>query len=238
MTTSLARDSRALAEAYDRVSDLQFEEGKRLVERLEHRLRVARSQASTARFELGRAEDLSASEDCSFDAVCLSSVLHWVSDKARALAEIRRVLRPGGCLALTTLPTELSREGTVARVLGPLMQRPPYADQLDRSAGRRGCTSTELVLERRLELVELHVTQTVSGHESGEAFVQFAEASSFGNVLGMVPEALRASLRADLVSAFDGQRGPEGIVLTCPPSHAVESRATAAVRTTVGPTAP
>jgi len=236
------------------VSDLQFEGGRRLVERLgleeaarvldvgcgtgrlagwiaerlgpkgsvvgidplEHRISVARSHAGAGRFEVGRAEDLGAFEDSSFDAVCLSSVLHWVSDKARALAEIRRVLRPGGRVAVTTLPQELSGVGTVALVLQSLLQRPPYADHVDRSVVRRGCTSTELVLlvvESRLELVELHVTQTVSGHESGEAFVEFAEASSFGNFLGMVPEELRASLRADLVSAFDGQRGPDGIVV-------------------------
>jgi arsenite methyltransferase len=254
MTTSLAHDSRALAEAYDRASDLQFEEGKRLVERLgldegarvldvgcgtgrlsrwlaqrvgpkgsvvgidplEHRVAVARSQVGAARFELGRAEDLSAFEDRSVDAVCVSSVLHWVSDKATALSEIRRVLRPGGRVALTTVPNELSGEGTVARVFQPLLRRPPYADQVDRSAGRRGCTSTELVSlvrESQLELVELHVTQTVSGHESGEAFVEFAEASSFGNLLGMVPDVLRASLRAALVSAFDAHRGRERLVV-------------------------
>src|SRR5262249_6553897 len=34
MTTSFAHDSRDLAEMYDRVSDLQFEGGKRLVDRL------------------------------------------------------------------------------------------------------------------------------------------------------------------------------------------------------------
>jgi hypothetical protein len=70
-----------------------------------------------------------------------------------------------------------------------------------------------LVLESRLELVELHITQTASGHDSGEAFVEFAEASSFGSFLAMVPEELRASLRADLVAAFEGQRGPEGVVV-------------------------
>jgi hypothetical protein len=53
----------------------------------------------------------------------------------------------------------------------------------------------------------------VSGHHSGEAFVEFAEASSFGNFLAVVPEELRASLRADLVAAFDSQSGPEGVVV-------------------------
>jgi ubiquinone/menaquinone biosynthesis C-methylase UbiE len=186
------------------------------IDPLEHRISIARSHAGAARFEVGRAEDLGAFEDSSFDAVCLSSVLHWVADKASALAEIRRVLRPGGRVGLTTLPQELSRAGTVAGVLQPLLQRPPYADRVDRSVARRGCTSTELVelvLESRLELVELHVTQTVSSHQSGEAFVEFAEASSFGSLLAMVPEDQRASLRADLVAAFESLRGPEGVVV-------------------------
>jgi ubiquinone/menaquinone biosynthesis C-methylase UbiE len=263
--TSFANDSRPLAEAYERVSDFQFEGGQRLVERLgleegarvldvgcgtgrlarwiaerlgpkgsvvgidplEHRIGVARSQAGAARFEVGQAEDLGAFEDSSFDAVCLSSVLHWVSDKARALAEIRRVLRPGGRLAVSTLPQELSRASTVNLVLQSLLQRPPYADRLDRSVVRRGCTSTELVslvLESRLELVELHVTQTVSSHDSGEAFVQFAEASSFGNLVAMVPEELRASLRAELVSEFERLRGPEGVIVRGWGLHLVAKR--------------
>jgi len=186
------------------------------IDPLEHRISIARSHAGAVRFEVGQAEDLGAFEDSSFDAVCLSSVLHWVADKARALAEIRRVLRPGGRVAVTTLPQELSRASTVGLVLQPLLQHPPYADHVDRSVGKRGCTSTELVslvLESRLELVELHVTQSVSSHESGEAFVEFAEASSFGSLLAMVPEDLRAGLRADLVAAFDSQRGPGGLVV-------------------------
>lgn len=186
------------------------------IDPVEHRISVARSHAGSARFEVGQAEDLGAFADASFDAVCLSSVLHWVADKARALAEIRRVLRPGGRVAVTTLPQELSRASTVALVLQPVLQRPPYADHVDRSLGRRGCTSTELVslvLESRLELVELHVTPTASDHESGEAFVEFAEASSFGNLLAMVPEHLRAAFRADLVAAFESQRGPAGLVV-------------------------
>jgi arsenite methyltransferase len=249
--TSFARDSRQLAEHYERTSDPQLESGKQLVERLglvpgarvldigcgtgrltrwiaarlgpkgsvvgidplEERIGVARSHGG--QFEVGRAEELGAFEDASFDAVCLSSVFHWVSDKARALAEIRRVLRPGGRLAATTTPQELVRAGTVALALRPLLCRPPYVSHAA-ALGTRGCTSTELVslvLESGLELMELHVTQQSSTHESGAAFVEFAEASAFGNLLGLVPEELRAAFRADLVAAFERQRGPDGVVV-------------------------
>jgi len=146
----------------------------------------------------------------------LSSVFHWITDKARALAEIHRVLRPGGRVGMTTLPQELSRASTVGLVLKPVLHRAPYVEHVDRASVTRGCTSTEivsLVLDSGFELVELHVTPSVSHHESGEAFVELAEASAFGRLLGIVPEELRASLRADLVAAFERQHGPDGVVI-------------------------
>ncbi|MBX7098728.1 MAG: methyltransferase domain-containing protein [Myxococcaceae bacterium] len=186
------------------------------IDPLEHRIAVARSHGGTARFEVGRAEDLSAFQDASFDTVCLASVLHWVTDKARALAEARRVLRPGGTLAVTTLPDELSGVSTVSSVLRSVLRRAPFVEHLAPPGPRRGSTSTELValaLESGLELVELQVAPTESRHESGAAFVELAEASAFGNLLGSVPAELRTSLRDELAAAFETQRGPAGVVV-------------------------
>jgi ubiquinone/menaquinone biosynthesis C-methylase UbiE len=255
--TSFTHDSRSLAETYDRVSDLQFEGGKRLVERLglmegarvldvgcgtgrlahwiaervgimgavtgidplEERIHIARSRGGTVRFEVGQAEDLGAFEDASFDAVCMSSVFHWVSDKAKALSEARRVLRPGGRLGVTTQPHELSKAGTVGLVLKALLARAPYAGCVDGSmltSAKRPCTTTDLVslvLESHLDLAELSVTQHVRSYASGEAVVDLMEASSFGTFLRPLPEELRSSLRADLIAAFDAQRGPEGVAV-------------------------
>ena len=68
-------------------------------------LRVERAnRKAVPRFtaQVGHAEDLSAFADQSFDVVYLSSVFHWLPDQARALREIRRVLKPGGRLGFTT----------------------------------------------------------------------------------------------------------------------------------------
>jgi hypothetical protein len=169
---------------------------------------------------VGGAEDLRAFEDGSFDAVCMSSVLHWIGDKARALAEARRVLRRSGRIGLTTVPAELSRKGTVGLVLEQLLARAPYAGVVDRSmltaSSARGCTTTELVMlltETGFELSELQLTQGARSYVSGAAVVDFMEASAFGTFLAFVPDEVRPSLRADLVAAFDALRKAEGVTL-------------------------
>jgi ubiquinone/menaquinone biosynthesis C-methylase UbiE len=254
-TNAFTHDTRHLAETYDRLSDRQFEGGKRLVERLgakegarvldvgcgtgrlahwiaervgpsgavagvdplEERIQLARSRGGAARFEIGRAEDLGAFDDASFDVVCMSSVLHWVADKPRALAEVRRVLRPGGRLGVTTVAQELSGAGTIGRVLAAVLARAPYASRVDPSAltfANRRCTTTDLislVRESGLDLAELHVMQRTHVHASGQALLDFMDASAFGTFLRPVPDDLRPPLRADLVAAFDALRGPEGI---------------------------
>jgi ubiquinone/menaquinone biosynthesis C-methylase UbiE len=188
------------------------------IDPLQERIDIARSRGGTARFEVGRAEDLGAFADASFDMVCMSSVLHWVDDKAKALAEIRRVLVPGGRLGATTLAQDLSRAGTVGQVLGPLLARGSYG-HVDLSAltfGRHGCSSSDLIsliIESGLELVELHIMQRSRNYGSGQELVEFLEASSFGNLLRTVPEEHRDALRTDLIAAFDARKGQEGIAV-------------------------
>ncbi|MGA7124372.1 MAG: methyltransferase domain-containing protein [Polyangiaceae bacterium] len=257
MTTSFDHDNPRLAAIYDRLSESQFQSGKRLVERLElrsgnrvldigcgtgrlaewiaeivgpdgnvvgidplpERVAIARARARRASFEIGRAEDLCAFAAGSFDAVCMSAVFHWVSDKPKALAEVKRVLRSGGRLGVTTLPKELIGASTVTEVCAPVFSRHPYSERVDLSAlalVSRGHTTTELismVLASGLELVELSIRQRTRAIPNGEAVVDFVESSSFGNFLRIVPEELRAPLKADLANAFEARRGPEGIAV-------------------------
>jgi ubiquinone/menaquinone biosynthesis C-methylase UbiE len=197
------------------------------IDPLAERIEIARSRTGggdgggggVVTFAVGQAEDLGAFADASFDVVCMSSVLHWIDDKARALGEIRRVLRPGGRVGATTLPQELAAAGTLGRVLAPLVARAPYAGRVDFSAltfGGRGCTTTDLVsliVDRGLELVELHVMQRNRTHASGEAVVDFLAASSFGNFLRSVPDDLRSAFRADLIAALDAEAAPDGVTM-------------------------
>ena len=87
------------------------------------------AQAAAARAEVrievldGVAERLPA-DDCSFDAAVACLVLCTVTDQARALAELRRVLRPGGELrfyehVLSDRPALAFSQRTVDRIFWP-----------------------------------------------------------------------------------------------------------------------
>jgi ubiquinone/menaquinone biosynthesis C-methylase UbiE len=57
--------------------------------------RKAAAAGVSAVFEVGDAQHV-ALEDASFDLVICNSAYHWFPDRARAVAEMSRVLRPGG----------------------------------------------------------------------------------------------------------------------------------------------
>jgi arsenite methyltransferase len=79
---------------------------------LPSRVEIAQSKASdNLEACVGRAEDLSDFLDETFNVVYLNSVFHWVEDKSQALAEIFRVLTPGGRLGLTCADPTRPYEG-------------------------------------------------------------------------------------------------------------------------------
>jgi ubiquinone/menaquinone biosynthesis C-methylase UbiE len=257
MPTSLSHDSRQLAETYDRLSDVQFESGKRLaveiavaagervldvgcgtgrlarwlaerigpggavvgIDPLAERIALARARGDGIRFEVGQAEDLGLFANGSFDVVCMSSVFHWLADKAKALAEVHRVLRPGGRLGVTALTRELAAASTVGVVMRAVLERQPYAGHVDPSklaVASSGQTTTDLiglVVASPLRLDRLFVKANARTHADGEEAVAFLESSSFGNFLRVVPNALQASLRRDLAQEFEAHRGAGGVVV-------------------------
>jgi ubiquinone/menaquinone biosynthesis C-methylase UbiE len=189
------------------------------IDPLPERIALARSRNAELRFAVGGAEDLSAFPDQGFDAVCLNAVFHWIGDKPRALAEIHRVLRPGGRVGITTSPKDLYWMASMPALCASVFATSPYLEALEPSAlevMNRHLTTSELLgllNEQHFVLTELHVVRRAQRFESGDDVVDFADASSFGNFLQLVPERLRAALRADLVAAFDARNGAEGIQL-------------------------
>ena len=206
------------------------------IDPLAERIALARAHVDGVRFEVGRAENLDLFDAESFDAVCMSSVFHWVTDKPKALTEIGRVLRVGGKLGITTISRELGEVGTIGAVLNPLLRRPPYAGRVEEGApfanNTLGLTTTEListVLASGLELDELHITPRSWTHYDGSDFIDFIESSSFGNFLRFVPKELHDQLRADVAEAFEAHRGPNGTIrdwLTTLVARAVQAKPT------------
>jgi hypothetical protein len=109
--------------------------------------------------------------------------------------------------------------GSMTEVMAATLSTPRYAGQIDPSVfgtTRTQPTTTELIEMLRsanLDLAELHILAQPRIHPNGEHVVDFVESSSFGNFLGMVPAALRPTLRAELVDAFEARKSADGVRL-------------------------
>jgi len=248
----LTLDNPELARAYDELSDVQYEQGCALVERLgvkagdtvldigcgtgrlgvhvlgiigpgghfigldplPERVAIAsrKNTCPNATFRRGVAEDLSFIADGTVDVVILNAVFHWVADKEKALREIRRVLRAGGRVGMTTISRELMVATSFHRATLEVLAHEPYRrhvrpEQMAMIA--ENVTTTELLemLARAdLAVTELHVETTSWSHASGREMLRFIEASSFGNYLAQLPEALRQQARNDLEAEFDKRK--------------------------------
>lgn len=89
-------------------------------------LRRARASHPGIRFVLAPFEGPLPLEDVAFDVVWASEVIEHVADTARWLSEVRRVLRPGGRLLLTT-----PNHGRLAILVGGLERHAqPLSDHL------------------------------------------------------------------------------------------------------------
>jgi SAM-dependent methyltransferase len=98
------------------------------VDRSEEMLRVARSKAAgtlcSVRFTVGDACALDEPDE-GFDAVRCERTLQWISDPAAAVAEMRRVLAPGGRLSLidtdwSTFSIDVGDDDLAARIAGSM----------------------------------------------------------------------------------------------------------------------
>lgn len=185
------------------------------IDPLEYRIAIARlRQSETLTFETGRAEDLSRFGDREFDAVYLNSVLHWIEDKAQALKEIDRVLKPGGRLGLNVQDPAKPHESRA--LLREAIRQVGFGERHAESHPVLGVSDSELkdllkaagFIEYRSDLRSL-----VEVHRDAASLLRWSEASAFGNFLGGFSDTERETVRLAFTDLLETKRVPDGLRL-------------------------
>ncbi len=180
----------------------------------------ARNTDPRITFDVGDARSLPYG-DAAFDLACSSLVLHFIPDAASAVAEMRRVVRPGGVVAAAVWDNYGGQTFTrmlwdIAGVLDPTLER-PYFRPLNgpgelaeawRSAGLRDVQ--ELSLTIRMEFQDFD--DYWSSFTSGEG--------PHGKYVAGLVEAARETLRHHVRRAYvanrpDGVRSMAGVAWAC-----------------------
>lgn len=172
-----------------------------------------RRRRANLRLGVGKVEDLSRFARNSFDVVYLNSVMHWLENKGAALAEIQRVLRPGGKLGFTIATQE--RPHSFEAVRGRAFERAGLGSGAELEPG----TPHRLTRKQARELfaasgfreLQLVIRSFTDRFDSVDDVLAFNRASSFGNHLaGLRVEQLQR-LRDALAIELEPHRDACGI---------------------------
>jgi arsenite methyltransferase len=181
-------------------------------------LRIELAARKNPRFKatVGRAEDLSAFKDGSFDVVYANSVFHWVADKPKALREALRVLKPGGRIGVN------SADGDRAHQSARLVREAVLEEGLSDTAAANGFGTNF-----RVTGPELKSLLTLAGFEDAavaphtfvddltgvDDLIAWSTSSSFGNFLSDLDVAQRARVRERLSRKLEAYRTNSGLRL-------------------------
>jgi arsenite methyltransferase len=179
-------------------------------------LRVEISKERTRRnvaFRVGDAYDLLAFPDETFDVVYLNAVFHWLPEKRSPLRGIRRVLKAGGRLGISTGSKD--HLNSLQQVRSDVLKRAPYHEYPESREGVAYHVSAgeleELLESSGFKVRSLELKPQLTYHETPRAALDFAQASSFGNFLGRLPERLRRPAQAEIEAELESSRTPRGI---------------------------
>ena len=184
------------------------------VDPLPLRIEIAARKNPRFHARVGRAEDLSQFEDASFDAAYANSVLHWVSDKAKALRELSRVLKPGGRVAVN------SADALRGHQSANLVRQAVLEEGLDDAAAASGFGTNFRVggdtlgqLLRDAGFTDVHVTPHTFVDEVCDVddLISWSTSSSFGNFLADLTHEQRARVRNRLAQKLEAMR-TDGVI--------------------------
>jgi arsenite methyltransferase len=181
-------------------------------------LRIDIAAAKNPRFKasVGRAEDLSRFPADSFDAAYMNSVFHWIEDKPRALAEVRRVLKAGGRFGVNSADARRPHQSAA------LVREAALEEGLSHSKVASALGANYRVNEQELGelleragfadvLVQPHTfVDTLDGVDD---LFAWSQSSSFGNFLSDLELGERQRVRARLSGKLEALRTPSGIQL-------------------------
>jgi arsenite methyltransferase len=174
-------------------------------------LAQARSRDGLA-FRVGDAYALDDLPSGAFGVVCLNAVFHWLPEKAGPLRQFVRILRPGGRLGIST--GLKGHSNPVREAAAAILTRAPFAAH---PRGEAADHRVDLDEMRRLlgdagfkvALLETRLSARV--FPTPDEALRYAEASSFGNLFGHLPDRLRPAARAAIREALAALATPEGI---------------------------
>jgi ubiquinone/menaquinone biosynthesis C-methylase UbiE len=157
---------------------------------------------------VGRAEDLSAFPSEHFDVVYLNSVFHWIENKSVALAEARRVLKPGGRVGVNSADADRSHQGAA------LVREAVVEEGLGRASSSDGSTNYRVNADQLADLlrragfgqVEVTTHTFVDEVAGADDLFAWSSSSSFGNFLSDLDAAERYRVRERLASKLDALR--------------------------------
>jgi ubiquinone/menaquinone biosynthesis C-methylase UbiE len=181
-------------------------------------LRIDIAARKNARFtaSVGRAEDLSRFVPESFDVAYMNSVFHWVEDKPKALAEVRRVLKAGGRFGVNSADADRPHQSAL------LVREAALEEGLSESKVARSVGTNFRVNERELGAlleaagfvdIRLERHTFVDTLDGVDDLIAWSQSSSFGNFLSDLDRGERERVRNSLSRKLEARRTPDGIQL-------------------------
>jgi arsenite methyltransferase len=201
----------------DHVADLVAPDGEvHGVDPLPLRIDIAARKNPRVKASVGKAEDLSAFPAARFDVAYLNSVFHWVADKPKALAELARVLKPGGRLGVNSADADRAHQSAVLvrdAVLEEGLDHVAAASGFGTNFRVSGSELAQLLAAAGFRNVQVKGHTFVDTVENVDDLFAWSKSSSFGNFLSDLTPPQQSKVRARLADKLESLRTRDGIKL-------------------------